>query len=236
MPSLEEQCGIAVTLGVLDDKINSNRRATELAERLGDATFAECADGQVELAKVATVVMGSSPPGSSYNEVGDGLPFYQGVRDFGRRFPGRRVWTTAPARLAKDNDTLLSVRAPVGNLNRASEQCCVGRGLAAVGSRTPSTIFYALRAASDVWKPFQQEGTVFGAINKTDLGHALVPRPTDSAMHDLEQRLSALDDGVRALSQETNRLIGLRDTLLPELLSGRVRVPEADRAIQEVVA
>jgi type I restriction enzyme S subunit len=162
-------------------------------------------------------------------------PFYQGVRDFGRRYPGHRVWTTAPVREAQDNDTLVSVRAPVGELNRAWEQCCIGRGVAAIRSQVPSTVFYALRAADAVWEPFQQEGTVFGAINKTDLAKALVSWPSDERSGTLESDLGLIDAKIRSLSSEASRLIDLRDTLLPELLSGRIRVPEAREAVQEVV-
>lgn len=211
----------------LSNKIESNRRAINLAESLADALFEQDALSEAELASVSDVVMGSSPPGTSYNEHGEGTPFYQGVRDFGRRYPRRRVWTTQPVRLACDNDTLLSVRAPVGELNRAWETCCVGRGVAAIRSRTPSTVFYALRSADAVWVPFQQEGTVFGAINKTDLAKALVPWPSDQRLESLEADLAAIDARIRSLCLETIRLAELRDGLLPELISGRIRVPES---------
>ena len=78
------------------------------------------------------LTMGQSPPGDTYNEAGDGLPFYQGRTDFGFRFPSQRVFCTAPTRLAEPGDTLVSVRAPVGDVNMALEKCCVGRGVAAV--------------------------------------------------------------------------------------------------------
>lgn len=214
----------------IEDKVESCRRAIELAERLADAIFIDMADGYVGLATVAEIIMGSSPPGTSYNEEGDGTPFYQGVRDFGRRYPNHRVWTTAPVRLAQDNDTLVSVRAPVGELNRAWEKCCVGRGLAAIRSTTPSAIFYALRAAEAVWEPFQHEGTVFGAINKTDLARAKVPWPEASQITKIETCLAAIDEKIRSLSAEISHLQNLRDTLLPGLLSGSIHVPGANEA------
>jgi type I restriction enzyme S subunit len=185
----------------------------------------------LKLSEVASLTMGSSPPGSSYNEEGEGMPFYQGVRDFKRRYPGLRVWTNAPVRVAKSDDTLISVRAPVGDLNRAFEGCCIGRGVAAVHSDWPSTIYYSLRAASDLWEPFQQEGTVFGAINRADLAAANVPWPATSQLVNLEVGLVALDNQIRLLTSEKDRLVQLRDTLLPELLSGRIRVTEAHEAV-----
>jgi len=235
LPPIQEQREIAATLGALDDKIESNRRAIELAEDLGDAVFAECANDETPMSEVATLIMGTSPPGTSYNEDGAGVPFYQGVRDFGRRYPSQRVRTIAPVRMAEPNDTLVSVRAPVGKLNRAPEACCVGRGVAAVRSHWPSAIYYALRAASNVWEPFQQEGTVFGAINRADLAGARLLWPPSSQLSNLECRVSALDGRIESLTLETARLTALRDTLLPELLSGRIRVPGAREAVEEAV-
>lgn len=224
IPPIETQRAIAATLGVLDEKIESNRRSTALAEKLGDALFAQSATQEAPLSDVADLTMGSSPPGSSYNENRIGLPFYQGVRDFGRRYPNLRVWTTAPVRFAQPNDTLVSVRAPVGNLNRASVACCIGRGVASVRSSSPSTIYYSLRTASHLWQPFQQEGTIFGAINRTDLEAAKLPWPAPNTLAGLEERLSAIDELIASVSRETGQLISLRDTLLPELLAGRIRV------------
>ena len=78
------------------------------------------------------LTMGQSPPGNSCNLIGDGLPFYQGRTDFGFRFPSQRVFCTAPSRMAGKGDTLVSVRAPVGDVNMAMEECCFGRGVAGI--------------------------------------------------------------------------------------------------------
>lgn len=86
----------------------------------------------VELGDVADVVMGQSPPGETYNEDGEGLPFFQGKADFGEQFPEVRKWCTAPRKVAEHGDILLSVRAPVGPTNVARERSCIGRGLAAI--------------------------------------------------------------------------------------------------------
>ncbi len=144
VPDRADQRFIGDVYFELSAKLESARRAVDCAEALAGALFERAAAATTfQLHSVADIVMGSSPPGTSYNEVGVGTPFYQGVRDFGRRYPSHRVWTTDPVRFAKENDTLLSVRAPVGELNRAWEECCIGRGVAAVRSRTPSTAFYA---------------------------------------------------------------------------------------------
>ena len=220
---LDEQRDIAASLGALDDKIESNRHAIDLAESLADALFMNADRTTAKLSDVSTIVMGSSPPGDTYNEDGDGMPFYQGVRDFGRRYPRLRIWTTGPVRIAEVDDTLISVRAPVGSLNRAGTPCCIGRGVAAARSETPSTLYYALRAAQALWEPFQQEGTVFGAINRDDLNNAAISWPLKIDV--VEPALACLDARIQSLSTEIQLLVAERDTLLPELLSGRIRVP-----------
>ena len=225
VPSLLEQRAIAATLGALDDRIESNRRVVAIAEQLGDALFAAAASESRLLADVADITMGSSPKGADLNEDGDGLPFYQGTRDFGVRSPSLRIWTTAPVRTAAKSDTLMSVRAPVGELNRASADCCIGRGVAAIHSDThPSTLYYAMRSSSSVWDKFQGDGTVFASVNKSDVHGAEIRWVGDGALLELESELNAIDARIESLQSETRRLITLREALLPELLSGRIRV------------
>lgn len=157
LPSLAEQRAIAELLEALDDKVAANSRVIAASDRLADGlTTSAFAPTMISLSAVATVTMGSSPPGSSYNEDGIGTPFYQGVRDFGVRFPRRRVWTTSPARLAGATDTLLSVRAPVGRTNLSREKLCLGRGLAGLRSKKgrPMTLFHQIRAANHAWAPY----------------------------------------------------------------------------------
>ena len=91
--------------------------------------------GVEKLEKIANITMGQSPKGTSYNEVGEGMLFFQGSTDFGWRFPVARQYTTEPSRIAEEDDILLSVRAPVGTLNIADTRCCIGRGLAAINSK-----------------------------------------------------------------------------------------------------
>ncbi|MYV28355.1 hypothetical protein GQ649_14185 [Rhodococcus sp. DSM 6344] len=226
LPGVETQRAIAATLGALDRKVESNQRAITVAEALGDALIARVPRSPKRLVDIATLTMGSSPPGSSFSEESEGLPFYQGVRDFGTRFPRRRVWTNKPVRTAEPDDTLVSVRAPVGQLNRASELCCIGRGVASVRSLWPSTVYYALRSASDLWKPFQQEGTVFGSINRADLASAELLWPVTTEADAIEDQLSSLDRLVASLVREIHALIVLRDTLLSKLFASRTCVTD----------
>jgi type I restriction enzyme, S subunit len=172
------------------------------------------------------ITMGQSPPGSTYNETGDGLPFYQGRTDFGFRFPVRRVYCSQPTRRAQAGDTLVSVRAPVGDTNMANEDCAIGRGVAAVrhmsGSR--SYTYRVMQFLEDQFAQFEAEGTVFGSIGKKDFHAIACPRPPRELIAEFEQRVAAFDDRVEVNERESRTLVALRDTLLPKLISGELRV------------
>ena len=90
--------------------------------------------------------MGQSPKGDTYNEEGVGTVFFQGRGEFGFRFPTRHLFTTDPKRMAQSNDVLMSVRAPVGDLNVAYEPCCIGRGLGAIRSKRWSSVIRAIHS------------------------------------------------------------------------------------------
>ena len=120
-------------------------------------------------ADIANITMGQSPKGSSYNENGIGEIFYQGRAEFGYRFPTRRLYTTEPKRIAKTGDILMSVRAPVGDINVAYEPCCIGRGLSAIQNKDKNSSFmlytmFSLKSELDI---SNGEGTVFGSIIAT---------------------------------------------------------------------
>ncbi|GIV24565.1 MAG: type I restriction system specificity protein [Bacteroidia bacterium] len=184
---------------------------------------------------VFDLTMGQSPPGETYNEVGEGIPFYQGRADFTFRFPERRVYCTAPARFAKKGDTLISVRAPVGAINMALEDCAIGRGVAAARCKTgaKSYTYYFMQGLADVFSRFESEGTVFGSISKKDF-HAvqciIVPSKIVEAF---EQLCEPIDDRIEAAFLESRTLAALRDALLPKLISGELRVREAERFLKE---
>jgi len=190
--------------------------------------------------KVSTVgqhfhlTMGQSPPGSTYNETGEGFPFYQGRRDFGFRFPSRRVFCTAPTRFAEPGDTLVSVRAPVGDVNMASERCAVGRGVAAIRHRSGgrSFTYYSMHYLGDYFGKFEAEGTVFGSINKKDFERLSFIVPPPEVLTAFDRVVSPLDDRIETNERQTSILAALRDTLLPKLISGELRAADAERILE----
>ena len=134
----------------------------------------------VPLGEVAEVTAGQSPPGKSYNDAGDGTPFYQGKTEFGQMFIGEPTkWTTEPQRFADAGDILMSVRAPVGPVNFAIQKICIGRGLAAIkpieNKVHPTYVFYLLRSLeADITG---NTGAVFASINKSDIKKIEFPLP-----------------------------------------------------------
>lgn len=172
------------------------------------------------------VTMGQSPPGSTYNEDKEGIPFFQGKTDFGFRFPSNRIYCTAPKRLANKNDTLVSVRAPVGTINLAASYCAIGRGLAAVRHKSGSISFtyYAMNNLSKNFEVFEGEGTVFGSINQKDFnGLPQISHPPE-LVSIFNSLCAGWDKKIELTSLQVNGLTKLRDTLLPKLISGELEL------------
>jgi type I restriction enzyme S subunit len=180
------------------------------------------------------LIMGQSPPGETYNEIGEGLPFFQGRTDFGFRFPTQRVYCTAPTRQANPGDTMVSVRAPVGDINMASETCCIGRGVAAIrhksGSR--SYTFYMMHSLRDTFADFEAEGTVFGCINKDDFQGIKCITPPAELVKKYEQTAFPLDEAIRNNDLSSHTLAATRDALLPKLLVGEIRVKDVQSFLE----
>ena len=233
VPPLEEQKKISSFLCVLDLKIALNNEINDnlqqQAKSLYEEMFLNNPDADMvsgTLSDIATITMGQSPSGSSYNEESVGEVFYQGRAEFGFRFPTRRLFTTEPKRMAEPGDVLLSVRAPVGDLNVAYEKCCIGRGLGAIHSKTGDSSFmlytmFALKPQLDV---FNGEGTVFGSINRDGLSNLPVNIPSPEEIAKFEAVVRPMDNLIRTNYEEICRLQSIRDSLLPKLMSGEIDV------------
>lgn len=179
-----------------------------------------------KLGDVVDINMGQSPSGESYNQTGDGIIFFQGKAEFGFRFPTIDKYTTEPKKLAKPFDTLLSVRAPVGSINMASEKCCIGRGLAAISGKNNawSFAFYLLKSLEEHFNSYEGTGTVFGSINKTELENITVVIPPQEIISEFERVVNPIDMTIFNNEQQSATLASLRDALLPKLMSGEIEV------------
>jgi type I restriction enzyme S subunit len=236
---------IAQILSSLDDKIELNLQMNQTLEAMAQAIFKEWFvnfnfpgfDGELvdglpkgwrmgNLGDEFNLIMGQSPPGTSYNEIGEGMVFYQGRTDFGFRFPTNRLYTTEPKRMAKPLDTLVSVRAPVGDINMANEMCCVGRGLSSVRHKSDaySFTYYMMKNLEPVFNGFEGEGTVFGSINKSNFESIEIIVPSNEIIYEFETVVNPLDDKILENTKQIQSLTQTRDTLLPKLMSGNIEV------------
>ena len=252
LPSKKIQHRIASILKSLDDKIEVNRKINENLEQQAqalfkswfvdfepfkDGEFVESELGMIPkgwrvgtLKEIADIIMGTSPSGSSYNTEGIGDVFYQGRAEFSFRFPKRNMYTTEAKRFAEVDTVLVSVRAPVGDINVAEERCCIGRGLASVKSKKNynSYILYLMQSLKNVFDRFNGEGTVFGSINKKAFEEMQIIVPTGNVISKFDSIASSMDCQIKRTEQESRSLAELRDTLLPKLMSGELRVPDTD--------
>lgn len=248
LPPLLEQRAIVATLSCLDEKIELNKKISTNLEAQAQAIFkswfvdfepfqnGEFMDselGQIPkgwrvgiLSDIAEITMGQSPKGYSYNESGEGTVFYQGRGEFGNRFPLTRLYTTEPKRTAKKNDILMSVRAPVGDINVAKEDCCIGRGLAAIRSNSnhSSFLLYLLFNMKAKLNIYNGEGTVFGSISKKDLHGMKIVIPQTEVINEYENIIQSVDKKIFNLNQQNKVLAELRDILLPRLMNGEIKV------------
>ena len=244
IPNITEQKRIGKILSSLDDKIELNRQINDNLEQQAQALFkswfvnfepfknGQFVDSELGkipkgwkvgyLSEIADIIMGQSPNGSTYNENGEGIIFYQGRAEFGTRFPSIRLFTTNPTRIAPANSILISVRAPVGDINITHKECCIGRGLASAVSRTNKSAFllYTLFSLKSDLDRFNAEGTVFGSINRKALETLKILIPTNDIISKFEAIVASMDQQILILHIESENLKILRDTLLPKLMSG----------------
>ena len=244
----QTQQEIAGILSSLDAKIETNNKLNEKLEEMAQAIFKsrfvdfepfkdkpfhETELGMIpegwevgSLSDIATITMGQSPCGTSYNENGEGIIFYQGRTEFGFRFPSIRLYTTAPSRFAEVGSTLMSVRAPVGDINMALLRCCIGRGVASIKSNCDcdSYIYYLMKSLKKRFDIYNGEGTVFGSVGRDTLRGLLITIPPSSVISDFEMNISKIDSRIKTNELESQRLASLRDTLLPRLMSGELIV------------
>ena len=248
LPPLDKQKEIATILSSLDDKIELNSRINRNLEQQAQALFrawfvdfkpfkdGKFVDSELgmipegwkvgNLSDIANITMGQSPDGKSYNECGDGMIFYQGRAEFGYRFPYVRLYTTQPKKIAEPLSILLSVRAPVGDINIAYYKCCIGRGLAAIQctNKCQSFLFYLIQSLKPIFNQYNGEGTVFGSISKGALSNIKIVIPKIEVINRFESIAKNIDRLILQYFLQIKNLESLRDTLLPRLMSGEVNI------------
>ena len=244
-PNIDVQRKIASVLRTYDDLIENNQKQIKLLEEAAQRLYKEwfidlrfpghestpIVDGVPEgwreqpLYQIADVVMGQSPKSEYYNQVGEGLPFHQGVGSYGNRFVSDETYSTSFTRIAEAGSILFSVRAPVGRLNLTKNKVVIGRGLAAINHRrgAQSYLFYLLKE-----KFFRDDiignGSIFASISKEELLNQTFLIPIDSLVGQFNGIAGGIDKKIDILSEQIRLLTEARDRLLPKLMSGEIEV------------
>lgn len=167
----------------------------------------------LKLKDVCKINMGQSPKSSSYNEIGNGLPFFQGNADFGDKYPIARKWCNAPVKIAKPEDILISVRAPIGAINYAKEECCIGRGLATLtpdNSKVSSKFMYWFLKGKNDELNSKGTGSTFKAISRKVLEEILIP----DIKVDKQQEYAEILEKVYAVIGMRKQQLSLFDSLV----------------------
>jgi type I restriction enzyme S subunit len=182
-----------------------------------------------KLGEIAKIIMGQSPPSETYNKDGVGMPFLQGKMEFGRIYPSPSIYTTKPIKIAEPNDILISVRAPVGDVNVTPYRLCIGRGLAAIRfNLVPSFnlfYFYYLQWSKNRLESIGK-GSTFKAITLEDLKEFKVTYPPYNEQQKIAEILLTVDRTIELYINERDKLEKVRNGLMNILLTGKVRVRE----------
>lgn len=168
------------------------------------------------------IIMGQSPPSSTYNYCKNGLPFLQGKAEFGSRFPNPVLYCSKPIKIVEKDSILLSVRAPVGDVNIACYKMCIGRGLLAVETNNKKLnnifLFYYLNYIKKHINSFSS-GSTFKSITKNDLKKIEIPVPNLTEQEKIAEILSAVDQVIEEVGESINKTEQLKKGLMQELLT-----------------
>jgi len=183
---------------------------------------------KVKLGEIASVQMGQSPPGETYNSTGIGLPFFQGKAEFGDEHPVAIKWCSQPTRIAEAGDILLSVRAPVGPTNFAAQRCCIGRGLAAIRTKTERSDQYFLHY---FLRRFEEDiaargvGSTFAAINRKDIESLELPLPPLAKQQRIVKLLDEAEELRKLRARADRRTADLIPALFHEMFGDPITNP-----------
>ena len=245
LPDIDFQQKIAGYISIYDDLIENNQRQIKLLEEAAQRLYKEwfvdlrfpgyedckIVDGvpvewkKKKLDEIADVIMGQSPKSEFYNKEHKGLPFHQGVGSYGARFVQDDTYSTSFTKVAEANSILFSVRAPVGRLNITKNKIVIGRGIAAINSKSgfQSYLFYALKE-----RFFKDDilgnGAIFASISKNELLNQVFVIPDEKIMSAYEKIAAALDKKIEVVDMQLQQLVEARDRLLPKLMNGEIEV------------
>lgn len=235
LPPLKEQNAIANSLSSIDSLISSLDELIEKKRMIKDGLMQELLTGkkrlarfngewkQITLGEYCSIVMGQSPSSTFYNQNGVGLPLIQGNSDFENRKSIIRTYTSYITKTCNQNDTIMSVRAPVGAVGKASSDSCLGRGVCAFRTDT-DFLFYYMEYNEDKWGQFSK-GSTFDSINRDDLCSVIISVPPskkeESAICDI---LSSFDKDIEQAISQRDKYLLIKQGMMQQLLTGKTRL------------
>lgn len=249
LPDKPTQRKIAAILSAYDDLIENNSQRIALLAKMAEEIYREwfvrlrfpghehtpsqkgVPEGWTvgKLIDVASMVFGQSPPSEHYNEVGDGLPFHQGVGSYGDRFPSHGTYCSVDGRTAEAGSILFSVRAPVGRLNITDRKVILGRGLAGLNERQGrNSYLWQLLKSNFSREDLIGNGAIFASVSKKELEGFPVFRPTEDLIERFQEVAEPIDQQIDGLHRSNGLLTDTRDLLLNRLISGKLRVDDLD--------
>ena len=231
VPPIEEQRKIVTEFQAVERRIENNRRLIATLESTAQTIYRKMFVDNIDpenlppgwrmgtLKDTCIITMGQSPEGESLNTEGRGVIFYQGRTDFGLRYPSIRTYSDNPKKFAKKGDVLLSVRAPVGDINLANNDCAIGRGIAAIRSKLSASTyaFYLMWSLYEVMSKSNDDGTVFGSINKVALEQLSIVLPPETEIIKFEKAIKPLDCLIIDLCDELSAFNVMQSLLLSKL-------------------
>lgn len=236
VPEKPEQEEIAQTLSQFDTYIDDLEELIEKKKGIRDGAINDLLSGNTRLKgfdkswKETTlgnefeVIMGSSPNSASYNSSRIGVPLVQGNADIVNRVTAPKRYTSMPTKICEIGDTILTVRAPVGSASRANQRVCLGRGVCAISGSHKDFIYYLMRYHESAWESIEQ-GSTFTAVSGKEVRKFEIKIPQEGREQDaIASILTAMDEEIRNLETEREKIIQIREGAMDDLLTGRVRL------------
>ena len=192
---------------------------------------------QIPLVKACDILMGQSPDGNTINQSEKGYPFLQGNAEFGKKYPSEKNWTTNPTRIAEKDSILLSVRAPVGELNIADKNYCIGRGLSSLTYKSYSLeyLYFAINHNKNQFRNLSQ-GSTFEAINRKNIEELSILSPKlEKEQQKIAEVLNEVDNAISKIEELFEKNKRLKTALMQDLLSygidekGKIRNPQTHK-------
>jgi len=241
LPPLSIQQKIVEILDTIQEGVKTQEKIIEKTKELKKAMMQEIFNPTIKnqkskiqfkiqkweyLKKIANIIMGQSPPSQFYNTKKDGLSFLQGKAEFGEKFPSPKKWCTRPIKIARKGDILISVRAPVGDVNLADQNYCIGRGLAAIKPNHNLDNFYLFEYLQISKEKLvnKSSGSTFKAIDKETLGNFKVPIMSINQQREIAEILQTIDEKIEVEEKKKALYEELFKTMLNKLMSGEIDV------------